>query len=90
MKDAREVGGVLRWHQSHVASQFHAVQRDMRTLTTQRKPRCTCDEELECEMRILRQVPRPLSFLSVILKPEHLNPTVTGTLQTRFETCLFR
>ena len=39
VKDALEVGGVLWRHQSHVARQFHAVQHDMRTVTTQRKSR---------------------------------------------------
>ena len=41
VKDALEVGGVLWRHQLvHVAfRQFHAVQHDMRTVTTQRKSR---------------------------------------------------
>ena len=69
------------------AMQFHAVQHDMRTVTTQRKPRCTCDEQFECETKALHYVSR-LSFSLCLL--------VTWTAQydsdsqTRVETCLFR
>ena len=72
---------------SRVASQFHAVHNDMCTMITSRKPRCTCDAQLECETQILHHVSRLLSPL--FMKPEQENPTVTGTFQTQIEKCLF-
>ena len=56
VKDAHEVAGILSKHQSHVAKQFHAVHHDTCTLITQRKTRCTNDEQLECETRILHHL----------------------------------
>ena len=78
VKDAHEMAGVLSRHESHVARQFHAVHHDKCTMITQRKPRFTCDEQLDCETMILHHVSRLLPPL--FIKPEqHSDKNLTNT-----------
>ena len=71
VKEAHQVGGVLCRHQSQMCKAIPCCStRGMRTVTTQRKRRCTCDEQLECETKDPASCATSV-VISVFLKPEH-------------------